>query len=70
MDERRDDPDRQLAGGDGETLPHQPRRAPARHDPAAPHTAPFPDHIPRWLAWLVLIALAASGVMCVRMAVG
>ena len=41
----------------------------ARHDPAAPHTAPFPTHIPRWLAWVVLAALAASGAVCARILV-
>jgi hypothetical protein len=41
-----------------------------RHDPAAPHTAPFPAHVPRWVAWLVLIGLAASAVVCVRVVVG
>jgi hypothetical protein len=37
-----------------------------RHDPAVPHTAPFPAHVPRWLAWLLLAAFAASGVLCAR----
>lgn len=41
-----------------------------RHDPAAPHTAPFPHHVPRWLAWLLLAAFAGSGALCARMAVG
>ena len=41
-----------------------------RHDPAAPHTAPFPSHVPRWLAWILLVAFAASGVVCVRAVVG
>jgi len=47
----------------------QTRKAP-RHDPAAPHTAPFPHHVPRWLAWLLLAAFAGSGALCARMAVG
>jgi hypothetical protein len=41
-----------------------------RHDPAAPHTGPFPHHIPRWLAWLLLAAFATSGALCARMALG
>jgi hypothetical protein len=41
-----------------------------RHDPAAPHTAPFPHHVPRWLAWLLLAAFAGSGALCARVAIG
>jgi hypothetical protein len=41
-----------------------------RHDPAAPHTAPFPTHIPRWLAGLLLLAFAVSGALCARAALG
>jgi hypothetical protein len=44
----------------------QPAEDEPQHDPAAPHTAPFPSHIPRWLAWLLLLAFAASGLVCVR----
>ncbi len=39
-------------------------------DPAAPHTAPLPSHVPRWLAWIVLVALAVSGAVCVGLMVG
>jgi hypothetical protein len=53
--------------GDGDTT--APERGP-RHDPAAPHTAPFPHHIPRWLAWLLLLAFTVSGVVCARIAIG
>jgi hypothetical protein len=50
--------DEERAGGD------------RRHDPAAPHTAPLPSRVPRWLAWLLLAAFAVSGGVCVRMLVG
>jgi hypothetical protein len=43
---------------------------PLRRDGAAPHQAPAPARMPRWLAWVVLVALAASGVVCVRAVVG
>ncbi|HEX5064830.1 MAG TPA: hypothetical protein VFY49_01830 [Myxococcota bacterium] len=52
---------------EGDTTAGESRR---HHDPAAPHTAPFPHHIPRWLAWLLLVAFAGSGLLCARMAVG
>jgi hypothetical protein len=54
--------------GDDDTGRERPR-AP-RHDPAAPHTAPLPSAMPRWLAWLVLVALAGSGVLCAKWVVG
>ena len=52
---------------DGDTTAPESRPS---HDPAAPHTAPFPHHVPRWLAWLLLVAFAGSGFLCARMAVG
>jgi hypothetical protein len=52
---------------DGDSAPAAPR---PHHDPAAPHTAPFPTHVPRWLAWLVLLALAASGAVCTGLVIG
>jgi hypothetical protein len=39
---------------------------PLHQDPAAPHTMPAPKHVPRWIAWLVLAALAAAGLVCAR----
>jgi hypothetical protein len=45
-------------------------RRPLRHDPAAPHTAPHPSHVPRWLAWTVLAALAVSGAVCAGLMMG
>ena len=53
-----DDADAKRAGG------------PPRHDPAAPHTAPLPTHVPRWLAWLLLAAFAGSGALCARGVIG
>jgi hypothetical protein len=46
----------------------QPAAKPPQHDPAAPHTAPFPTHIPRWVAWVLLVAFAVSGWVCVEVA--
>jgi hypothetical protein len=40
------------------------------HDPAAPHTGPLPTHVPRWLAWILLIAFAAAGAVCTRAVIG
>jgi hypothetical protein len=54
-------------GGD-DTDPERPRHR--RFDPAAPHTAPLPTHVPRWLAWIVLVALALSGALCTGLMVG
>jgi hypothetical protein len=31
---------------------------------------PVPKHIPRWVAWLVLIAFAVSGILCTRSLIG
>jgi hypothetical protein len=45
-------------------------RRPLREDPAAPHTMPAPRHVPRWIAWLVLAALAVSGLVCMRSLIG